>query len=999
MQHILNQNKQFILMAVLIIFVSASVSVTTSIILYQTALSGQKHDLQELAQSQAILAHEVIQHHSDMEKQFGIPFDWDSVINLIGKFQQKMESKSQGREYIVSVNISNKIRYLIINGQKISDPDQIKTIISNSEFMAPMYKAQIVKSIILKGQDSTKSDVITAYVPVKVADASLGIIFKIDIESLKKPFMIANAKVLAICVGLLLVGLFILYKLSRPFFKSIERNENEYRTLVENANSLILKVNSNGIISFANSFAINFLNHEEGNLVGLSFMEILAGKVSNDASGGSRLLDFFGKGAGPHERPCLNRKGDKLWIAWRTKITFTPEGEFQEVLCIGNDITSKYNALAKLKDSEARYKSIFENAPLGIIYVTREGILSDCNDNLLTTLGSKREDLIGISVNQIVNPKMRESIMKSMNGERSIFEDIYTPISGKNTLFLRAIFNPVLCEEPPFESIATIEDFTQRKKVELELAESEQRFKGLAKAAPVGIIITNKANNVQYANHRALQMCDTTLDQMEKNGWTNSLALGEKLNLFNKWFNTRPIVDSILEFKIRRNDEPDIWILGQIVEMRSTQDDASGFVITLTDITPLKDAELEHERLTAAIDQTAEAILITDTSGIITYANPAFESISGYSTKEVIGNSPNIIRGDEHDEEFYEELWKKINSGETWKGRIINLNKNGKRFTQDTTIAPVRNERGTIVNFVSVARDVSQQLVIEAQLRQAQKLESIGELAAGIAHEINTPTQYVATNVKFLEDTFADIINNLKTLSKIKTMVDEHKSCDQVVDVLSNVMHEEDINFLAEDIPNAIKESEEGLQKIANIVKSVKQLAHPGETYKSFHDINEIIRDAVTVSTNEWKYVADVTMQLDETLPSVNCLKGEMGQAILNLVVNSAHAIGSNQNNDSPNKGKIDVRTYSDEDSVVVEIKDSGCGMPKHVMEKAFDPFFTTKEIGKGTGQGLAIVYNVIVNIHNGSVVLNSEEGVGTTVTITLPISESGIGTSGTQDG
>lgn len=410
-------------------------------------------------------------------------------------------------------------------------------------------------------------------------------------------------------------------------------------------------------------------------------------------------------------------------------------------------------------------------------------------------------------------------------------------------------------------------EIVSRKKLATKLAESERKFKEIAKASPVGIIITDTSGNIQYANCRAVKMCCATFDQMKKRGWTHFLELKDKLLIFQKWFNTEILTENRLEFRIKRKEERDIWLLGQIVEMDNTQSEMSGFIITLTDITPIKDAELESKRLSAVIEQAAEAILITDISGIITYVNPGFEDISGYSSSEVVGQNPNLIRSNEHEASFYKELWATISRGQIWKGRIANIDKSGKRFIQDTIIAPIRDEHGRIVNFVSFARDISQQLIIESQLRQAQKLESIGELAAGIAHEINTPTQYVTTNVKFLEDSFPEIIENLDKLNKIRNMGTKKHSWEDIESLVANMMDEEDLKFLAEDIPKAIKESTEGLRRIAEIVKSVKQLAHPGETQKSYHDLNGIISDAVTVSTNEWKYVAEVVMELDENLP------------------------------------------------------------------------------------------------------------------------------------
>lgn len=575
------------------------------------------------------------------------------------------------------------------------------------------------------------------------------------------------------------------------------------------------------------------------------------------------MINFFGTETGPHERSCITLGGKTSWIAWRTKIQTDSQGEFQEILCIGNDITSKYNALEELKNSETRYRSIFENAPLAMVYFNNKGEISTCNEIFVELMGADKNEDIEFNTAQKDYPAMRSALQKALNGESSSFEEKYTPPTDNKTKYLRAIFSPVKKYNPPFEVIATLEDISERKA-----------------------------------------------------------------------------------------------------------------------------AELEHKRLTTAIDQVAEAIVITDTSGTIIYVNPAFEVTSGYSVTESIGKNPKILKSDEHDEEFYTELWKTISCGKIWKGRFINLSKDGRRHIQEATIGPVRNEEGQIMSYVCVARDITQQLLIEAQLRQAQKLESIGELAAGIAHEINTPTQYVTTNIKFLEDSFAEIIKTISSMNSLRKLIHDNTPIDKLVTAADTIINNDELNYLKEDIPNAIRESEEGLRRITEIVNSVKQLSHPGETQKSFHNLNNIINDAITVCTNEWKYVANIERDLAPDLPEIYCLRGEVGQVVLNLIINSAHAIEEKKSQQTKEKGTITVRSYVNDNFVTMEIVDTGSGMPQNIIERAFDPFFTTKQVGKGTGQGLAIAHNVIVNIHKGFIFIDSTEEVGTTVTVQLPVTD-----------
>jgi signal transduction histidine kinase len=262
---------------------------------------------------------------------------------------------------------------------------------------------------------------------------------------------------------------------------------------------------------------------------------------------------------------------------------------------------------------------------------------------------------------------------------------------------------------------------------------------------------------------------------------------------------------------------------------------------------------------------------------------------------------------------------------------------------------------------------------LEDNLRQAQKLEAIGQLAAGIAHEINTPTQYVGDNLRFLKESFGEL----------------HSLLSQLVDVggepASKLLDDADFEYLKEEIPRALNQSLEGVDRVAKIVRAMKEFSHPARE-KTATDLNRAIQSTITVASNEWKYVAEIEMDLDANLPPVHCSPAEFNQVVLNMIVNAAHAISDVVGDGGNGKGKIVVRTRSEGEFAVVEIRDSGSGMPAHIQQRIFDPFFTTKEVGKGTGQGLAIAHNVIVDKHGGTIKVASAPGAGTTFTIRLPI-------------
>lgn len=300
----------------------------------------------------------------------------------------------------------------------------------------------------------------------------------------------------------------------------------------------------------------------------------------------------------------------------------------------------------------------------------------------------------------------------------------------------------------------------------------------------------------------------------------------------------------------------------------------------------------------------------------------------------------------------------------------------------------------TLIGSIHIARDITarkeaekEQKKLQSQLLHAQKLESVGQLAAGIAHEINTPTQYVGTNIDFLDEAFHDVsrlIGHLQTLLKAEETgsLSPHHFQDA-----RQALEDADWEYLATELPAAINQSRDGIKRVTSIVRAMKEFSHPGSKEKVAINLNTIIQTTITVATNEWKYVAEIKTDLDPDLPEVPCLSDEMGQVILNMVVNAAHAISDTLGaNPEGKKGVITLSTRHDEGWVELRISDTGAGIPEAIRGRIFDPFFTTKKVGKGTGQGLAIVHDVITDKHQGTISFESEVGAGTTFIIRLPI-------------
>jgi signal transduction histidine kinase len=288
--------------------------------------------------------------------------------------------------------------------------------------------------------------------------------------------------------------------------------------------------------------------------------------------------------------------------------------------------------------------------------------------------------------------------------------------------------------------------------------------------------------------------------------------------------------------------------------------------------------------------------------------------------------------------------------------------------------------------FLILANDISERKQLEIELSLAKKMESIGQLAAGIAHEINTPTQFVSDNLRFLQDSFCAIQTVLTTYDQLFQTVEAGQPNSPFVDAIKRTLAEADLEFMKEEIPKALKQSLDGANRVSNIVRAMKDFSHPGTEEKKPIDLNRAIESTAIVARNEWKYVADMVTDLDPALPLVPCQAGEFNQVILNLLINGAHTINDVISQTEGNKGKITISTRVEGEWVEVRVADTGTGISEAVRDKIFDPFFTTKEVGKGTGQGLAIAHDFIVNKHGGTLTFETELGKGTTFVIRLPL-------------
>ena len=405
-----------------------------------------------------------------------------------------------------------------------------------------------------------------------------------------------------------------------------------------------------------------------------------------------------------------------------------------------------------------------------------------------------------------------------------------------------------------------------------------------------------------------------------------------------------------------------------------------------------------QQRLNAIMNSVVDGVITIDGQGIIQSFNISAERIFGYAAAEVLGQNVGLLMPEPHRSQHDIHMARYLTSGQSSTigvtREVTALRKDGGEFPLEIAISEADRESETL--FVGVCRDISrrkaresERLAMERELSQAQKMESLGTLSGGIAHELNTPIQYVGDNVRFLQGAFEDIGAVLEAYGPLAETAGRTAELAELAKAVATAVEDADLEYLLEEIPVSIKQTLEGVERVSRIVQAIKEFSHPDGGEKAPLDINRAIETTATVTRNQWKYVAELKFDFDDELPEVPCLVGEFNQVILNLIVNAADAI---EDKGGEETGTITVSTGRSGDWAEIRVTDTGTGMPPEVRKKIFDPFFTTKEPGRGSGQGLSICHTIIHKKHDGWLEVESVEGEGTTFIIRLPLGQGSHG-------
>jgi PAS domain S-box-containing protein len=535
-------------------------------------------------------------------------------------------------------------------------------------------------------------------------------------------------------------------------------------------------------------------------------------------------------------------------------------------------------------------------------------------------------------------------------------------------------------------------DAGSRIVVQKALRESEERFQSAFENAGVGMALVDLNGKWLQVNAALCDFLGYTRDELLASD-AQAITLPDDLPLTRLSLQRlRDGTSKIYEIEKRYLHKQGhvVWSLVTGSPVANAEGKPTYLFAQIQDISKRKHAEdalrAAHAESELFINSVPSILIGTDDKGRITRWNLAAAKTFALLAPAVSGKSLNDcgIRWVSPNIKAEIDSWLQIEKG--GKRSDLLFEKDNEQHFLGLSVNRVIFANEKTAGLLITGVDITERRHLEEQLKQAQKLEAIGQLAAGIAHEINTPTQYVGDNTTFIKQSWSAISDLAHTARRLDDESQAGVISRESIERLHQCVKEADLDYLLDEMPKAIDQSLEGVQRVAKIVHAMKEFSHPGSEEKTALDLNRAIETTITVARNEWKYVSEVETCFDPELPLVHCHAGEFNQVILNLLINAAHAIRQVVGDASSAKGEIRVATSHIRDEVEISIRDTGCGIPEAIQSRVFEPFFTTKPVGQGTGQGLALAHTTIVRRHGGRLWFETVEGRGTTFFIRLPV-------------
>ena len=671
------------------------------------------------------------------------------------------------------------------------------------------------------------------------------------------------------------------------------------------------------------------------------------------------------------------------------------------VLLLSSDVARAERMARGMTADLKRLALVAERTTSAVVITDTHSRVLWVNDAFHRITGYTLSDVIGKVPGHVLqtkntDPDTVDAIRHSLRTGTAFQGEILNCSKNGQEYWVSLDIQPLLDDEGTHIGFLAVEnDVTERRRAAAALAEATQRTECALDGGKLAIWDWDLVKNELAFDRRWYEIVrrDQQSSTAAADFWVGLVHPDDHAR-FNKVVEdcisgAVPVFET--EFRLQVPDGSYVWLMSRgHGSMRNEQGIATRMIGTLVEITDRKNGELalrRSEALAMAIFNASSDAVCLLNDGVILDCNASALPLFGFSSRqEIVGKS--VL---EFSPEFQSDgstTIDKLNAVLTHfyqHGRArfewTHIKPDGTVFEVDVSLFSFEVE--SEYRIYSFVRDISQRKELERQLAQAQKLESIGQLAAGVAHEINTPMQCVFSNVEYLQDSMEKIFRFADAYRHLRL---EEDAPDKIQALIAQAEATCKFDRLRTDVVDAIQESANSAQRVIEIVRAMKTMAHPGTTDKVHTNLNKLIEDASIISRNRWKYVSNLETDFDPAIDSVALLPAQMSQVILNVIVNAADAIAEKLGPEPESLGNITARTRLCHDCVLIELSDTGTGMPERVRQRVFDPFFTTKDVGKGTGQGLAIAYDVIVNQHHGKISVESEPGVGTTFSIRLPL-------------
>ena len=651
-----------------------------------------------------------------------------------------------------------------------------------------------------------------------------------------------------------------------------------------------------------------------------------------------------------------------------------------------------------LRDSEDHFRIAFEQAAIGMAMIELStGRFIHANQAFCDFLGYTAEELLAGNIDSVSHPEnvpsSRELVAWLTDGEFH-GEQLERRYLHKDGGVVWALVSLSLVRDRKGRCThvyGQFKDITQRKAAEQAQHRAEVFAQAIMDNIDELVMVIDTQGKFYYASP----------SHLEGLGYDQSELIGKDVFCILHP-DDRPLVESAMQQALRTGRAPMISVRrihknGAVLHFeargtlaRGVCDTQDGIVVVSRNIDDRLLAEQKLREASAETElflQSIPSILIgLDGEGRISRWNRSAAEVFRLSSDQVLGRPIDDcgIRWLHPEIGFEVSRWLRTETPYRCEDLAYELDQNHRYV--GFSVRRIECDADQQPRFILTGADVTERKTLEEHLRQAQKLEAIGRLAAGIAHEINTPTQYVGDNTRFLKESWEGIANLLHLSQSIRQQAETGVVAKEFLERFDSMAADSDLPYLLAEVPKAIEQSLDGVQRVARIVKAMKDFSHPGSQEKRAIDINKAIESTIAVARHEWKYVAEVITELQPDLPLVPCLIGEFNQVILNLIINAAHAIAAAKAEGLREKGTITIRTYRRDEWAEIAIQDTGTGIPNDLRRRIFEPFFTTKPVGQGTGQGLALAHSVIVKRHQGQLWFETELGRGTTFFLRLQL-------------